>query len=167
MGAAQSNDIDIDDNKSNEIDINHIDGSDISTNHPMLKKLHEFLSFGYVREMEDGLKIYIPKHIKCIITSLNVIDWNNFFEFVQELHGRQKLHNGNMKIKDRRTGKMYGMKKFKKDDKFTEMLFNQECQILQKLSGHPNIPKYIDSWMDHENYYILTNLCTEQLFILN
>eukprot|EP01083_Nonionella_stella_P231987 818779_1 len=47
------------------------------------------------------------------------------------------------------------------------MLFNQECQILQKLSGHPNIPKYIDSWMDHENYYILTNLCTEQLFILN
>merc|ERR1719382_1115225 len=40
------------------------------------------------------------------------------------------------------------------------MLFEQECNILGKVSGHENILHYEDCWMDNKNFYVLTSLCT-------
>ena len=44
-----------------------------------------------------------------------------------------------LKVHEKSTGKKFAMKEMRKDDKWNPMLFEQECYILQKLSGHPNI----------------------------
>ena len=65
-----------------------------------------------------------------------------------------------LKVKGKENGKLYAMKEMRRDDKWNPMLFEQECNILKKLSGHQNILHYEDCWMDNKNFYVLTSLCT-------
>ena len=44
-----------------------------------------------------------------------------------------------VKVHEKSTGKKYAMKEMRRDDKWNPMLFEQECYILKKLSGHANI----------------------------
>ena len=47
-----------------------------------------------------------------------------------------------VKVHEKSTGKKYAMKEMRRDDKWNPMLFEQECYILKKLSGHPNILQF-------------------------
>lgn len=47
-----------------------------------------------------------------------------------------------VKVHEKATGKKYAMKEMRRDDKWNPMLFEQECYILKKLSGHPNILQF-------------------------
>jgi len=88
----------------------------------------------------------------------DVPDVYKFFEI------ERKLGNGAscrvLKVKNKKTNKLYAMKEMQRDDKWNPMLFEQEVKILGKLSGHPNILHYEDCWMDQKNFYVLTSLCT-------
>lgn len=65
-----------------------------------------------------------------------------------------------LKVKEKSTGAVFAMKEMRRDDKWNPMLFEQEVNILGKLSGHKNILHYEDCWVDNKNFYVLTSLCT-------
>eukprot|EP00484_Ammonia_sp_Unknown_P029230 CAMPEP_0197025520 /NCGR_PEP_ID=MMETSP1384-20130603/5823_1 /TAXON_ID=29189 /ORGANISM="Ammonia sp." /LENGTH=550 /DNA_ID=CAMNT_0042454055 /DNA_START=134 /DNA_END=1786 /DNA_ORIENTATION=+ len=88
----------------------------------------------------------------------NVKNVYDFFDIEKEL-GRGASCRV-LKVKNKKTGALYAMKEMRRDDKWNPMLFEQEVNILQKLSGHANILHYEDCWMDNKNFYVLTSLCT-------
>jgi len=55
--------------------------------------------------------------------------------------------------------KMYACKEMVRDDEWNPRLFQTEHDILTRLK-HPNVLKYIDSWVDRKNFYVLNELCT-------
>jgi len=65
-----------------------------------------------------------------------------------------------LKVKEKSTGQVFAMKEMQRQDKWNPMLFEQEVNILGKLSGHKNILHYEDCWVDQKNFYVLTSLCT-------
>jgi len=93
-----------------------------------------------------------------VISEHDVKDVYQFFDIEREL-GRGASCKV-LKVKEKKTGNLYAMKEMRRDDKWNPMLFEQECDILGKLSGHKNILHYEDCWMDHKNFYVLTSLCT-------
>lgn len=53
----------------------------------------------------------------------------------------------------------FAMKVMVKDDKWNPILFKQEVDLLTQLD-HPAILRYRDCYMDRQNFYVLTELCT-------
>ena len=87
-----------------------------------------------------------------------VKDVYQFFDIEREL-GRGASCRV-LKVKEKKTGSTFAMKEMRRDDKWNPMLFEQEVNILGKLSGHKNILHYEDCWVDAKNFYVLTSLCT-------
>ena len=93
-----------------------------------------------------------------VLSEHDVKDVYQFFEIEKEL-GRGASCRV-LKVKEKSSGNLYAMKEMRRDDKWNPMLFEQEVNILGKLSGHKNILHYEDCWMDNKNFYVLTSLCT-------
>mmetsp|Transcript_26858 Transcript_26858/g.23655 ORF Transcript_26858/g.23655 Transcript_26858/m.23655 type:complete len:534 (-) Transcript_26858:71-1672(-) len=93
-----------------------------------------------------------------VLSEHDVKDVYQFFDIEKEL-GRGASCRV-LKVKEKGSGKLFAMKEMRRDDKWNPMLFEQEVNILGKLSGHPNILHYEDCWMDNKNFYVLTSLCT-------
>lgn len=55
--------------------------------------------------------------------------------------------------------KMYACKEMLRDDEWNPRLFQTEYDILTLLE-HPNILRYVDSWVDRKNFYVIEELCT-------
>eukprot|EP01084_Bolivina_argentea_P262086 443135_1 len=93
-----------------------------------------------------------------VISEHDVKDVYAHFEIEKEL-GRGASCRV-LKVKEKSSGNMYAMKEMRRDDKWNPMLFEQEVNILGKLSGHKSILHYEDCWIDNKNFYVLTKLCT-------
>lgn len=93
-----------------------------------------------------------------VLQEHDVKDVYQFFDIEKEL-GRGASCRV-LKVKEKESGKLFAMKEMRRDDKWNPMLFEQEVNILGKLSGHSNILHYEDCWMDNKNFYVLTSLCT-------
>ena len=119
---------------------------------------------GLISSDDDGNSIANKKKSKTnkkypwVVSEHDVKDVYLFFEIEKEL-GRGASCRV-LKVKEKSSNKLYAMKEMRRDDKWNPMLFEQECNILSKLSGHKNILHYEDCWIDNKNFYVLTSLCT-------
>jgi len=86
----------------------------------------------------------------------NLQDVMPFFKEVRELG--QGACSKVLHVVRKEDQEVFAMKVMKRDDKWNPILFKQEYELLTMLK-HPNILGYRDSYMDHTNFYICTELC--------
>ena len=122
------------------------------------------LVHGFVRDLRPVLTCTIPDEVLDICASFRgmpfreVPDVYEYFEIEGEL-GRGASCRV-LKVRNKKTNELSAMKEIRRDAKWSPMIFEQECRILQTLGEHKNIMDFKDCWVDRENFYIISAVCT-------
>merc|ERR1719499_404997 len=101
--------------------------------------------------LEEGEFTFVPDENK-------VEDFWKLWKQLKEMGTGASGRVASVQKRDNPSGEKFACKEMIRDDEWNPRLFQTEYDILNRLK-HPNILRYVDAWVDRQNFYVLNELC--------